>query len=1220
MYKTSSNTNLSILHCLKPLKPPKPPKPKKARQLLKNINFLVQTVKGNKLILLISKIHNIFFCTNIIINLELVDINKTRSVCLNNYRGVQSKKHNTDVLIRRYQAISLKNWRSYYSLYRGINYTQWLNVPIGYDIIPEFYEWELSNNRNAWMSVDMYEWHELIVYKWLKLKPSSAYHFSNLYYKWRRINLELRLCIMLSNLNNNYWLLKTKNEKLHKYSSTLQSQNILSLINNKILSILSSRISRQIDRTDIYMLDDLFFKNTKKFTDVYILNLLWKESRYRFFLCKNSRRKLWNSFSELKSSISPWNRYLFFKEMYRSYNRKGNLNIKSLLYDSDFKTEISYFFNSKTFILPHLNNRTFPSTVSYKHGSLLPFTLKKRTVFKRLLMFLNISTDSKTVRTDIINLKQLLFFKFLLSGLDPLRLGKLQSLFIDKTKSPIFFLENRIVSANQYGLVYRNSGFKITCFDKHPNLYYYFNLIIKDISFNFFGRMLKHELYANGSRCNILMFLKLQTYATEKRFHTWFRYMTISQRFFIRNFFSFSMSSPLIQCIISRPNMNLMDTEYRLYCEQMISKIIKIYDRKDRWVKKLLKLKNLADEQGQVKKNQLTVYSGVEQKKVKMNSLTVYSGQNKYKKHIRDNNKYSKNKYKNSAMYRFLHLPLRKAVRRVERSAYTDRPLKHDALGNILYHMNLDKEAETAKLQGKTPKPKELPKELPQMSSEERWSRLRNLIRIENNLKPDYSYQNKSAVVNSTKSSVPVITRTNSLVPSVNSTNTSVSSTNPLVNVPSTDSEIRHHRAHSAGRFKLNPLRRYKMYSSYNRDMDLLSHSYNLLDRFETYSSLRLRHIRIVMQPFYRFFVKAKRKHIRSIVNLIKKYKRIEKISAAKARLKHVVIITPFDLYMYNKKVYGTSRKVYRREKRARIRKMYWYYLLENKTKKKCYRSLMKQKKHVERSLQKKLNRIYKKKIIESESVKNTGKSTLQNTGKNTVPNTEKKTVDNTVKKTAKKAVKNTVYTSLFSTTGMLSSYFFTFFVENNTLISKFRNHLIKNGQKHRANKWLHVLLNYIKESYKVCPIRLLRFLLVKHHRISTVTELSLKKKNIYIPKLISRKRQFFYMVKLFFEEAEILNNLLTKGKKSQYSYVSNDRLLTDSSLKHRYLFTVIRYINYLMGLEEYTFPITDKTKLLEDKMYNLKHFLSNKTKKQKQNTEYSNYKGHHFLSTRYKR
>jgi CRISPR/Cas system-associated endoribonuclease Cas2 len=184
-------------------------------------------------------------------------------------------------------------------------------------------------------------------------------------------------------------------------------------------------------------------------------------------------------------------------------------------------------------------------------------------------------------------------------------------------------------------------------------------------------------------------------------------------------------------------------------------------------------------------------------------------------------------------------------------------------------------------------------------------------------------------------------------------------------------------------------------------------------------------------------------------------------------------------------------------------------------------------------------------------------------------------------------------------------SFFYLIFLEQNALLRLFRNFLIKNGLKKKANRWLIEIFIFIKQNYKICPIRTLRFLILRHFKASLIKERKLKKKQIYIPKRLSIKKQLFYMVFFFFKEVDDFS----LNFKDQFSYKSLD------NSKNRSVYLINNYIKYSMNLGTLNPILLKKNLLLEEKIYSLKHFIKTSIRRRnnkfKHKKRYSFYKGH---------
>ena len=184
-------------------------------------------------------------------------------------------------------------------------------------------------------------------------------------------------------------------------------------------------------------------------------------------------------------------------------------------------------------------------------------------------------------------------------------------------------------------------------------------------------------------------------------------------------------------------------------------------------------------------------------------------------------------------------------------------------------------------------------------------------------------------------------------------------------------------------------------------------------------------------------------------------------------------------------------------------------------------------------------------------------------------------------------------------------SFFYLIFLEQNKLLKLFRNFLIKNGLKRKANRWFISILTFIKKNYKICPIRTLRFLILRHFKASLFKERKLKKKIIYIPKKLSIKKQLFYMVFFFFKEIEKFSN----ENKINFKYK-----LTKNN-KEKITHMLENYISYSIDSGIKNQDLLKLNRVLEEKMYMLKHFIKRrsnmKNSRFKWRSKYSLYKGH---------
>ena len=203
---------------------------------------------------------------------------------------------------------------------------------------------------------------------------------------------------------------------------------------------------------------------------------------------------------------------------------------------------------------------------------------------------------------------------------------------------------------------------------------------------------------------------------------------------------------------------------------------------------------------------------------------------------------------------------------------------------------------------------------------------------------------------------------------------------------------------------------------------------------------------------------------------------------------------------------------------------------------------------------------------------------------------------------TLKKKVSNTssVYTKLQNTSS--SSFFYSLCLDRSRLLSKFRNHLIKKGFKLKATNNFLKILSFIKSTYRVCPVKVLRFLLLRHYKATLVTELFIKKRKVFVPKQLSLRKQIYYMVFSFLKEASLYSNL------KNFSYQKNEKKAS------RFLFSMENYIDSLMhhfvdGTSNY---LLEKNKLIEEKVYNTKHYLIPSTNSRSRlRKKYSLYSGH---------
>lgn len=192
------------------------------------------------------------------------------------------------------------------------------------------------------------------------------------------------------------------------------------------------------------------------------------------------------------------------------------------------------------------------------------------------------------------------------------------------------------------------------------------------------------------------------------------------------------------------------------------------------------------------------------------------------------------------------------------------------------------------------------------------------------------------------------------------------------------------------------------------------------------------------------------------------------------------------------------------------------------------------------------------------------------------------------------------MYTKLQNTSS--SSFFYSLCLDRSRLLSKFRNHLIKKGFKLKATNHFFKILSFIKGTYRVCPVKVLRFLLLRHYKATLVTELFIKKRKVFVPKQLSLRKQIYYMVFSFLKEASLYSNL------KNFSYQKNDRKSS------RFLVSMEHYIDSLMhnfvdGTSNF---LLEKNKLIEEKVYNTKHYLIPSTNSRSRlRKKYSLYSGH---------
>jgi hypothetical protein len=201
-----------------------------------------------------------------------------------------------------------------------------------------------------------------------------------------------------------------------------------------------------------------------------------------------------------------------------------------------------------------------------------------------------------------------------------------------------------------------------------------------------------------------------------------------------------------------------------------------------------------------------------------------------------------------------------------------------------------------------------------------------------------------------------------------------------------------------------------------------------------------------------------------------------------------------------------------------------------------------------------------------------------------------------------KKKVSSTasMYTKLQNSSN--SSFFYSLCLDRSRLLSKFRNHLIKKGLKLKATNSFLEILAFIKGTYRICPVKVLRFLLLRHYKATLVTELFIKKRKVFIPKQLSLRKQIYYMVFSFLKEASLRSNLKT------FSYKINEKKTS------RLVFSIENYIDSLMHsfLDGSATYMLEKNKLIEEKVYNTKHYLipssNNRSRLRK---KFSLYSGH---------
>jgi len=183
-------------------------------------------------------------------------------------------------------------------------------------------------------------------------------------------------------------------------------------------------------------------------------------------------------------------------------------------------------------------------------------------------------------------------------------------------------------------------------------------------------------------------------------------------------------------------------------------------------------------------------------------------------------------------------------------------------------------------------------------------------------------------------------------------------------------------------------------------------------------------------------------------------------------------------------------------------------------------------------------------------------------------------------------------------------SFFISIFLEQNKLITTFRNYLIKNGLKEKATKWTLEILTKLKLSFKISPTKLLSFLLMGHYHTSLFKEREINKKknlSVIIPKRLSSKKQLFYMVDHFFKEATLFSKPINKNKPFLENR-SHSRIV-------RYL---LNYIFYLTADVNKNVFLVKKNRVLEERMSHINHYTwVKKKKKWFFKKKYSSYKGH---------
>jgi len=201
-----------------------------------------------------------------------------------------------------------------------------------------------------------------------------------------------------------------------------------------------------------------------------------------------------------------------------------------------------------------------------------------------------------------------------------------------------------------------------------------------------------------------------------------------------------------------------------------------------------------------------------------------------------------------------------------------------------------------------------------------------------------------------------------------------------------------------------------------------------------------------------------------------------------------------------------------------------------------------------------------------------------------------------------KKKVSSTtsMYTKLQNTTN--SSFFYSLCLDRSRLLSKFRNHLIKKGLKLKATNSFLEILNFIKSMYRLCPVKVMRFLLLRHYKATLVTELFIKKRKVFVPKQLSLRKQIYYMIFSFLKEASLRSNV------RNFSYKKNEKKMS------RFMFSMENYIDSLMHdfLDGTSTYLVDKNRLIEEKVYSTKQYLiPSSTNRSRLRNKFSMYSGH---------